>query len=162
MPPRHATPAFDPHDHAACASEAIGAVEAACAERGVRLTPVRRRVLELLWESHAPVGAYDLLDRLKEEGFGAQPPVIYRALDFLMGQGFAHKLQRLNAYVGCAHPDERCAAYFLICKDCGRAAELHDPGIQTALGRAAEAEGFTLGDAVVEVEGRCSACRGAA
>ncbi|MEM1420617.1 MAG: Fur family transcriptional regulator [Pseudomonadota bacterium] len=149
---------FGDHDHRDCSETAIAAVEAACAQRGARLTRIRRRVLELLWETHEPIGAYDLLARLKAEGFSAQPPVVYRALDFLIREGFAHKLQSLNAYTGCAHPTEGHPAYFLICGECGRAAELHDAGIQHALGAAAKTQGFKLSDAVVEIEGRCAEC----
>ena len=118
--------AFDAHDHTRCAVDAVAQASAICADRGLRLTPVRQRVLELLWETHLPVGAYEMLDRLRAEGLGSQPPVVYRALDFLIGQGFAHKLQKRNAYVGCEHPGESHPVHFLICNTCENVAELDD------------------------------------
>ena len=109
---------FTHHDHQHCISHAIGAAEEACAEQGLQLTPQRRRVLEILLEEHRAMGAYELLDVLRTEGIGAQPPTVYRALDFLVSNGFAHKIERLNAFVACAHPGERHAPAFLICSDC--------------------------------------------
>ena len=91
--------AFATHDHGACQSDALSRAEALAAERGVRFTPVRRRVLEILLEAHKALGAYDVLTRLSAEGFGNQPPVAYRALEFLEEQGFAHRIRlyRLHA-----------------------------------------------------------------
>ena len=95
------------HDHEKCVAEAIAAAEARCARDGRSFTPLRRRVLELVWSSHGPVGAYELLDELRAERRGAAPPTVYRALDFLMGNGLIHRIESLNAYVGCGSPDQR-------------------------------------------------------
>ena len=89
---------FDPHDHDHCIADALSAAEDACARRKLNLTPVRRRVLEILLQQHKAMGAYDILARLESEGLGSQPPVAYRALDFLVSNGFAHKIEGLNAY----------------------------------------------------------------
>ncbi|OIP83791.1 MAG: Fur family transcriptional regulator, partial [Rhodobacterales bacterium CG2_30_65_12] len=95
---------FQPHDHAACTAEALARAEENCVAEGARLTPVRRRALEILLETHSAMGAYDVLERLAAEGFGHQPPVAYRALDFLVEHGLAHRIQRLNAFTACTHP----------------------------------------------------------
>ncbi|MBU0861441.1 MAG: transcriptional repressor, partial [Alphaproteobacteria bacterium] len=95
---------FDRHDHSACVSDAISSAEQHCAAADLRLTPVRRRVLEILLESHAALGAYDVLARLDAEGLGSKPPVAYRALGFLVDNGFAHRIEGLNAFIACAHP----------------------------------------------------------
>ena len=87
---------FAHHDHDTCVSEALAAAEARCAAEGLRFTPVRRKVLDILLQEHRALGAYDILDMLREEGLGSQPPVAYRALDFLVTHGFAHKIERLN------------------------------------------------------------------
>jgi Fur family zinc uptake transcriptional regulator len=157
-------PAFRRHDHAACVTDALGAAEARCAEEGLRLTPVRRRVLEILLAEHRALGAYDILPRLAEEGLGSQPPVVYRALDFLVGHGFAHRVERLNAFVACGGPAEDHAAAFLICRECGAVAEARlDAGALPGggLGRAAAGAGFAIESAVVEASGLCAACAGA-
>ena len=101
--------------------------------KGVRLTPVRRRVLEILLEEHRALGAYDVLQRLAAEGFGNQPPVAYRALDFLVEQGLAHRIRRLNAFTACMHPGEAHAPAFLICRACDAVAEAaRRPGARRA------------------------------
>jgi Fur family zinc uptake transcriptional regulator len=150
------THAFDSHDHAACRREALAAAEAACAERGERLTPVRRRTLEILLESHVALGAYDVLARLKAEGFGGQPPVAYRALSFLVEQGLAHRIEGLQAFVACARPGGAHEPAFLVCRRCRRVAEEALP--ETA----PQAEGFAVERRVVEAQGLCPDCRDAA
>ncbi|MTJ81431.1 MAG: transcriptional repressor [Telmatospirillum sp.] len=148
------------HDHAGCVKSALDAAAACCEKHGARFTALRRRVLELVWTSHEPIGAYALLDTLKAEGQAAAPPTVYRALDFLIEQGLVHRLERLNAFVGCPHPDSRHSAHFLICTECGRAAELRDnPAIDAAIRQAADAFGFTVSRQTIEVEGICPDCR---
>ncbi|MEL6979831.1 MAG: Fur family transcriptional regulator [Pseudomonadota bacterium] len=160
--PRSAPKAFAPHDHDLRRSGAMRAAEAVCAARGAQLTAIRRRVLELLLESHKPLGAYALLERLREERGAAQPPTIYRALDFLVEHGLAHKVMRLNAFTACSHPGERHMPQFLICSECERISEITDPAVMRALGAAAEAAGFEAHEAAMELLGRCPACREAA
>lgn len=152
-------PSFDPHDHAACRADALDRAEAGCAARRLQLTPVRRRVLELLLAAPRAQGAYDLLENLRQERLGSQPPVVYRALDFLVRNGFAHRLEKLNAYVACARsgPEPHDAA-FLICDECGRVAETCGEA-PARLGQAAHAAGFDIERVVVEALGRCPACR---
>jgi Fur family zinc uptake transcriptional regulator len=147
------------HDHDDCVRTAIDAAESQCERRGARFTALRRRVLELVWSSHEPVGAYALLDILKAEGHGAAPPTVYRALDFLIEQGLVHRLERLNAFVGCRHPESPHSAQFLICTRCGRIAELDDSAIGLAINKGAEALGFAVVRQTIEVEGLCPDCR---
>lgn len=136
-----------------------------CRRRGAQLTELRRRVLGLVLESSRPMGAYELLDQLRAGRKTAAPPTVYRALDFLLEHGLIHKVEKLSAFVGCNH---RCegehieahAAQFLICKRCGRAAELDDSEVGEALARAAQRNGFALSSATVEAEGVCAECAG--
>ncbi|GKY87429.1 transcriptional repressor [Sinisalibacter aestuarii] len=152
--------AFAPHDHATCAAEALARAEEICAETGARLTPVRRRALEILLETHKAMGAYDVLDRLAEDGFGHQPPVAYRALDFLVDQGLVHRIQRLNAFTACTHPGgHKHAPVFLICEHCHVVAEAPGRSVQDSLERAAGEIGFAIERAHVEALGLCPACR---
>lgn len=154
--------AFAQHDHAACQSGAMDRAEALIAARGLRLTPVRRRVLEILLESHKAIGAYVMLDRLAAEGFGHQPPVAYRALDFLEEQGLAHRIRRLNAFCACMHPGEIHAPAFLICRTCDAVAEAPAAPVRAALEGAARALGFTVEGSNIEALGQCEACLGGA
>ncbi len=142
--------------------------EAICGRRGARLTELRRHVLGLVLDSPRPAGAYDMLDRLRENHRGAAPPTVYRALDFLLEQGLIHKVERISAFVGCVHgiDDEeeahRHAVQFLICRRCGGVTELNETEIGQALVRAARRAGFQLGGSTVEAEGTCAACAVAA
>lgn len=143
---------------------ALREAEAICLRRGATLTPLRRQVLELVLDTQSPVGAYALLDRLKASRPGAAPPTVYRALDFLLEQGLIHKVERLNAYIGCIdaghgrahehhHPHQ-----FLICRSCGATAEIADHDIAHAIEAAARRAGFALTEATVEIEGTCASC----
>ncbi|MEM7487601.1 MAG: transcriptional repressor [Pseudomonadota bacterium] len=149
---------FGHHDHAACVGQALTAAEARCAAEGLRLTPVRRTALELLLQEHRALGAYAVLDHLRDAGFGSQPPVAYRALDFLVAHGFVHKIERLNAFVACAHPGERHSPAFMICRLCDAVAEAQSTPAKGALGAAARAAGFQIEKTVVEAEGVCPTC----
>ncbi|MEO1293982.1 MAG: transcriptional repressor, partial [Pseudomonadota bacterium] len=114
---------------------------------------------ELLWESHRPLGAYALLERLKEDGLGSQPPVIYRALDFLIAHGLAHKLERLNSYVGCVSAGECEAPHFLICSSCKLVAEIHSGALEREIAAETARRGFEMARSFVEVQGLCPACQ---
>jgi Fur family zinc uptake transcriptional regulator len=150
--------AFDGHDHASCMADTLQAAERVCAAAGAQLTPVRRRTLEILLESHRALGAYDVLARLGAEGFGSQPPVAYRALAFLADQGLVHRIERLNAFVACTHPGAAHDPAFLICRSCHKVAEAE----AAAGGPVAAAGGFRIEQAVIEAQGLCPACQGAA
>jgi len=153
--------AFATHDHGACQSDALSRAEALAAERGVRFTPVRRRVLEILLEAHKALGAYDVLTRLAAEGFGNQPPVAYRALEFLEDQGFAHRIRRLNAFTACMHPGEAHAPAFLICRVCEKVAEAPAAPVMAALTVAAADSGFVIERSNIEAVGLCPSCQAA-
>ena len=151
---------------------ALKRAEALCQTRGVQLTPLRRDVLRLVLEAEAPIGAYALLDQLKASRAKAAPPTVYRALDFLLEQGLIHRLERLNAFMGCAealdghghhhdhahdHPHQ-----FLICRGCGATREISDHGVAKAISAAAAQAGFSALRATVEIEGFCAQCNRAA
>jgi Fur family zinc uptake transcriptional regulator len=149
---------FAQHDHQKCVSEALAAAEARCTADGLRFTPVRRKVLEILLQDHRALGAYTLLDRLREDGFGSQPPVAYRALDFLVANGLAHKIERLNSFIACVHPSHSHTPAFMICRLCDAVAETQSSPSRGALGDAARATGFRIERTVVEAEGVCPTC----
>ncbi len=157
----HATdPAFRTHDHSHCQGDALARAEDVAEQRGVRLTPVRRRALEILLEAHRAMGAYEVLERLAADGFGHQPPVAYRALDFLVENGLVHRIRRLNAFAACMHPGVAHAPVFLICRSCDAVAETGGDAVRAALEQVATAQGFVIERANVEALGLCPACAG--
>jgi Fur family transcriptional regulator, zinc uptake regulator len=142
--------------------DAIGfvrAVETASTERGLRLTPLRREVLQLVARAGKPVKAYDLLDSLRDTHGNAAPPTVYRALDFLLENGFIHKLESINAYVACHHPAEQHQVPFLICDVCDGAQEVCDPRVAELIEAQARTFGFTPQGQTVEVHGVCKNCK---
>ena len=151
---------FHDHDHQGCIASALAAAEARCAAEGLRLTAQRKRVLEILLEEHRALGAYDILARLSAEGQNAQPPVAYRALDFLVSHGFAHRIERLNAYIACTLPNEGAhMPAFMICRNCDMVAETGGPAAELGLVSEAKNLGFAVERSSVELEGLCPACR---
>ena len=161
----HAAACIDPEHHVHDARAFVHAVEGACRERGLRLTPIRARVLGLIAEAGKPLKAYDLLDRIARdrsagEGVGAAaPPTVYRALDFLLANGFIHKLESVNAFVACHHPSTaQHSVPFLICDRCHSAVELEDAQVVAGLEARARALGFVPQAQTLEVHGLCARC----
>jgi Fur family zinc uptake transcriptional regulator len=151
-----------PHDHSHCVHTALSEADALCTQKGLRLTALRRRVLELVWQSHKPLGAYDILAVLSEEdGRRAAPPTVYRALDFLLENGLVHRIASLNSFTGCNHPTHVHQGQFLICRECHAAIELQSPAISDAVTTAAAEVGFAVEGQTVEIIGVCSGCKAA-
>jgi Fur family zinc uptake transcriptional regulator len=156
--PLRAAPA-DEHDHDGCVEQAMQNAERICRERGLRFTRQRKRVLRLVWNSHKPVGAYDILDELNRDGQRAAPPTVYRALEFLIEADLVHRLDSLNAFVGCADPNVPHAGQFLICRDCRTVTELDDRDISGLIEKSAASQGFTALHQTLEVQGICQSCQ---
>lgn len=148
-----------PDEHHQCIDQALERAVHLCRERGVRLTEIRRRVLELIWQSHKPRGAYDLLEELGKEGHNSAPPTVYRALDFLLEQGLVHRIASLNAFIGCNQPDEHHRSGFLICRQCGHTLEMSLESLGQAVEQEANSRRFEISHLLVEASGLCAACR---
>jgi Fur family transcriptional regulator, zinc uptake regulator len=146
------------HRHHHDSASFLGEVEDACRSRGLRLTPIRRQVLQLIAQAERPVKAYDLLDQLKQQHAGAAPPTVYRALEFLLDHRFIHKLESINAFVGCHHPSREHQAPFLICDRCLATVELADDVVSAMLQRQARDLGFEPAGQTLEVHGVCAEC----
>lgn len=136
----------------------LARAETLCEERGVRLTEQRRRVLEILWAAGRPIGAYEILEAMRDGPRALAPPTVYRALDFLVEQGLVHKIESLHAFVGCDHPGRPHASQFLICDRCGAVTELEDEGVVRSLRSATDGTGFQAARRVVELIGVCANC----
>ena len=143
----------------------LSGAERHCAARGLALTPLRRRVLEIVLGAGRPIGAYDILAILTRERGRAAPPTVYRALDFLAGERLIHKVHSLNAYLACALDNEACAphrrhtAELLICRACGTTCEIVDEPLRQRIQETVLRAGFEADGVVLEVQGLCRACR---
>ncbi len=147
------------HDHSVCIETALAEAERLCAERGSRFTDLRRRILKMIWQGHKAVKAYDLLDQLATEGGSAKPPTVYRALDFLMDEGLVHKIESLNAYIGCPHPGDNHVSQFLICDKCETVREVTTSDLKEAVLSAAQASDFSIRRQTLELHGVCANCQ---
>lgn len=149
-----------PHDHLRCVSSAMSRARALCKARQARLTPLREAVLRLLWQSHRPLGAYQIQEQLSQINAKViAAPTIYRALEFFLELGLIHRITSLNAYIGCPFPDSDHSDMFLICSDCGNAAEVSHSHVNQLLAQTAKRADFTLASQSLELYGQCAQCR---
>ncbi len=139
--------------------ERVALAKLICEKRGVQMTKLRQLVLELLWANGRPAGAYELIEALKQkDSRPVGPPTVYRALEFLMAQGFVSRIESLNAYVPCVHPERDHDCLFFICSDCRASVELEDPRIAGLLAEDAAGLGFIPTRRTIEVAGTCAQC----
>jgi Fur family zinc uptake transcriptional regulator len=147
------------HDHSTCVSETLARAEEACGDRGLRLTPLRRRVLETLAGSHAPLGAYEIVEKLKKTK-EAPAMSVYRALEFLQAEGLVHRIESKNAFLACTHGhDSADIVLFMLCEQCGTVAEVTSGALGRELAQAAKSASFSPKAPVLEVSGLCARCR---
>jgi Fur family transcriptional regulator, zinc uptake regulator len=148
------------HDHGCCVETAVSRAHAVCAERGVRLTPLRESVLRVLLSSHTALGAYEIIERLQRDGRRLAPISIYRIIDVLLEAGLAHRLESRNAFFAClSDHDERNSMLVLVCEGCCRIAEADAPEAWRAIETMTRSSGFAISDSVLEIQGTCADCR---
>jgi Fur family zinc uptake transcriptional regulator len=138
---------------------ALAQAQQICTTRGARLTPVRRRVLELILQSNQPAGAYALLAELQSGRRKAGPPTVYRALEFLLAHKFIHRVESSSAFIACGDIDHPHESQFMICEDCGATEEIQDEEIVESLRRLGERRGFAVERPIIEARGLCPVCR---
>lgn len=149
------------HNHQECINTALTRAKAICAAAGAKLTPQRQTVLQLVWQSHKPLGAYPLMGQLQQlTGKVVAPPTVYRALEFLLELGLIHRVHSLNAFIGCDHPGQPHSGQLLICKTCGDAQELDSRAIDSSITGLLPDNGFKAERVMLEITGVCSKCQG--
>lgn len=153
------SPFHGEHDHSNCQTQALSDALERCEKKGLKLTKIRKQVLEIIWASHNPLGAYDVLQKLQDNGHKPAPPTAYRALDFLVNAHLIHRIESLNAYIGCPSPNASHQCQFYICKSCGHIAELNSQEVASALNASAEQLGFDSQQPIIEVHGTCADCQ---
>lgn len=141
--------------HTSCVENALQHADTVCRKAGARLTDTRRKILTMLWQSHQPRKAYDLLAELSSNDAAAKPPTVYRALEFLQEMGLAHKVESLNAYIGCNGCDVH---QYLICQNCGEVADIGDADLAVTIRQKALEKGFRVSNSIIEIKGQCERC----
>ena len=154
---KHFSQAFKEHDHNACFDVVMEAFQSHCLKKNLKVTPLRSKVLECLLKDHQSLGAYQILDLLRDSGFSSTPPIAYRVLDFLIEQGFVHKIKRLNTFIACSHPGNTHSPAFMICRKCEKVAEIDEKESGIDLKKAAPVD-FKVEEAVIEMIGVCRSC----
>ncbi len=139
-------------------NESLQKAEEICQEKGLRFTEIRKKIFRLILENKAPIKAYEILDVLKKKDKSVKPPTVYRALDFLLESGIAHRLASLNSYVGCSHPQKHKQCYFLICSNCHKAVECCNSKLLKAIDATTQEVNFVVETVSLEVVGKCQEC----
>jgi Fur family transcriptional regulator, zinc uptake regulator len=147
------------HDHHGH-HDPVADAQAHCAEKGLRLTDMRRHVFEALVSKQQAMGAYDLIDALANNGHKRLAPIsVYRALDFLLEAGLAHKIESRNAFVACPHRHATNeVVVFMICEQCNRVQESTSDAVSKSMAIVAQNMHFTPRGQVIEMLGRCASC----
>ena len=145
-------------NHNTCIDTALTKAKFICEDKGLRLTKIREFILKTVWENHKPTKAYELLDKITGLDYSPEPPTVYRALDFLLNNGFIHRINSLNAFVGCSHPLKHSECYFMICKTCNEIKECCDEKITNAIRKTLDANQFSHKNIAIEISGECYEC----
>lgn len=132
--------------------------ERLCNQRGRRLTPIRRMVLEILLQRQRSVKAYELLNEIRKVQPGAAPPTVYRALDFLIAEGLIHRLDAVNAWSACMDAAGERHDILVICTQCGAVAEFSDPKLHRQLAQKVASAGYVLNHHETELRALCGPC----
>jgi Fur family transcriptional regulator, zinc uptake regulator len=148
------------HNHGHCVADALKGAATICSERGLNLTPTRLRVLELVWAGHEPVKAYDIIEKFSKGRHPAKPPTVYRALDFLLENGFIHRIESKNAFIGCPRPIVKHEGKFFICEACNRVIEIDSRRINATVEELAAENNFQVHSKTIEIYGLCAVCAG--
>ncbi len=137
--------------------ETIAAIEEKLTAKGERFTDARQSVMAALLEFDATTAkAYDIVEAMGN----VKPMTVYRALDFLVAQGLAHRIESLNAYAPCV--ENHCAhkdSQYLICDKCEKVEELHSHAIDDFIAEQTAKDGFKISTKVIEIHGLCSSCQ---
>ena len=149
---------FKNHSHSRCVNTAMKRAEELCKQRNIRFTPIRRRILALIWEQHTPIKAYDILAKLSDADHIEKPPTVYRALEFLLENQLIHKIDSSNSFIGCEFSHEQHESQFLVCDSCNEVMELKEVVLSSALAETSQSRGFIVRQSNVEIHGVCAEC----
>ncbi len=149
---------WEKHSHQQCKKQALQRAEEICAQQKSKLTPIRKKVLAIIWGSHKPIKAYDILAQLSTGNTVEKPPTVYRALQFLLDNHLIHRIESQNAYIGCNMNHSDLESKFFICDTCNEVEEVNSPNIIKALHTISKKQGFTPSLVNVEIHGTCAQC----
>lgn len=145
--------------HKSCMKDKMQEIEELFAKNSLILTPLRQKILEIIFRDHGAIKAYDILDELRKEGFSDKPPTVYRVLDFLLQNQIVHKLSSINSYIICSHLTKHKDCYFLICNKCETVVECCNKYLSKIIDKTANDNKFNVEKTIVEISGICKSCQ---
>lgn len=145
-------------NHHRCIESALELTEKVCKKNNLNFTSQRKSVFKLIWDSHVPIKAYDILSQFQKEDPDAKPITIYRSLDFLIENGIIHKIESQNSYMGCTHPGAKHNCYFTICSKCNLVTEECDSNLLNDVYNNLAKKNFIIKHVTLEIHGLCKNC----
>lgn len=125
--------------------------------RGLRWTPQRRVLLEVLAEVDGHVTGAELVERTRRRDPTTTPSTVYRTLEVLEGLGLvshSHGLagrQEFHVSPGADHGH-------LVCSSCGGSWELASDEVSGLVDGLLASRGFEVAVEHLTIEGRCERC----
>ena len=136
----------------------LSQAEHLCKTQKAQWTPLRKEILTLVYTSAFPISAYDLLRKLRKSRPKAEPPTVYRTLEFLQKHRLIHRIEKENAYFACEYPEHHHPGYFLICLQCGEVNEMDAPILEKTILEYTQQHSFLLKNYTIEISGLCKNC----
>jgi Fur family ferric uptake transcriptional regulator len=127
-------------------------------EKGLRLTPQRRLILDIIHDSGEHVTADEILDYVQSRAPGINKSTVYRTLELLEELGCVFKSELGDRFI--YHHAEEGHHHHLMCKACGKNMDCRE-AIFLPVERLLDKEyGFQVDFKHMVIYGLCDDCRG--
>lgn len=123
-----------------------------------RATGPRRAIAGLIARRRGHFTANDLMADAAARDVQVGRATVFRTLDLLAARG---QLERIDlpsgehAYVACAPQEHH---HHVVCRVCGKSAEVQDSGLQSVVGEIARRSGYQIESHRLELFGLCREC----
>lgn len=126
----------------------------------IKITPLRKEILNIVLSSKIPLSAYEILHKLRKKRPKAEPPTVYRVLDYLTSHQLIHRIDSSNKYMGCSqveNPTEHQGILFS-CKKCLNSFEFTDAALLLYIKNFCKKNHLLMDSSLIEVKGACKKC----
>ena len=126
-------------------------------DRGYKVTPQRRIILQVLSDSHRHLSAEEIAEEVKQIEPGISVATVYRNLNLLADIGI---VSRLDLHEGPARYElNQGHNHHLVCLGCGNAIKLGFCPMQGEIKKIIEESGFEVDSHHFEITGYCQECQ---
>lgn len=87
-------------------------------QNNVRNTPIRTALLKMLSKNHAPLSAFDIVDKLHTQKLPVNKTTVYRQLTILEEQGLVRTVRLSDRSIRYELTDESNHHHHLVCVKC--------------------------------------------